>query len=770
MGCTNSKATAVEIAETEVPETFPKEVTVARKFYCNWANATLANHVLTAEPKNEEEVLLAVNWAADNGWTVRAVGIKHNWSPITIVDQGADKNLNKVLLITLMPHMNKVLEVKPAEGDHPAFARVQLGINQITFLSELEKAAGGNGDIGFGLTHTPAPDSITVGGMLAIDGHGTAVPTEEEAKHINPNTATYGSYSNRMLACRAVVYDEATQKYVIREFKRANGTEIAPFLAHVGRAFLTEATLQVEPNYYMRCQSFMNIDWKDMFPAPVDPKHPQEHSMAWHLRHSGRAEAIWFPFTDKPWLKVWTVTDGHKPTASRKVDGPCNYPFSDDLGPNITKYFRSFVGADDDKKDHLIQQIVADEKARLGDKSEAAKKCYGSELLSMIDHACTEATDSVIEVLGGPKQTPVISSLVWVRAATGLLADHSDDIWGPSKNTLIYVRDTTLRVTANGYAVMTNLDNVQQCMYVFVQIYREMIEKYAKEGKYPIACPLEIRVTGLDDPTPIGGPTMDAAVTPPLSALGYDEEAKKNNWNACLWLDVLSLPGATHSNEFYAEMETAMLANPSYKGTNGRIRPEWSKGWGYTKEGPWRSGEFAEHTRNAIPEWDATIEALDKHDAKKLFTNPWMTDFFVKRGHADANKVVAPSQAPKSQLPPDPAPEYAKAEGKSVPQEPTKKDEPKKKEEPKKEETKKEEPKKEEPVPENKPAAETKPAETAKPAEETKPAEAAKPVEENKPAEAAKPVEETKPVEAAKPAEEAKPVEAAKPAEVAATA
>jgi hypothetical protein len=668
MGCGSSTTNPVR-----VPDDFP-QITAARLFYANWDCSTLANHVLTCEPKNEEELLTAVNWAALNKWTVRPVGIKHNWSPITIVSQGPDKDLDKVLLITLMPHMNKVLEVKPAEGDHPAFARVQLGCNQVNFLTALQQAKGGNGDIGFGLTHTPAPDSITVGGMLAIDGHGTAVPTEEEAKHINPNTATYGSYSNRMLACRAVVYDEATQKYVIREFKRANGTEIAPFLAHVGRAFLTEATLQVEPNYYMRCQSFMNIDWKDMFPAPVDPKHPQEHSMAWHLRHSGRAEAIWFPFTDNPWLKVWTVTDGHKPKDSRKVDQVCNYPFSDDLGENITKYFRSFVGADDDKKDHLIKKILEEQEKALGDQAAlATKKSQGPAICKWFNDVVTDVTDTTIEVFGGPRMTPVINKLVWTRVMTGLVATDSDDIWGPSKNTLIYVKDSTLRVTANGYAVMTNIDNVQQCMYVFVQIYKALMEKYAKQGKYPIACPLEIRVTGLDDPTPIGGPKAPAC-SPPLSALCVDEEAKKNNWNACLWLDVLSLPGATHSNDFYAEMEEQMMANPSYNGTNGRIRPEWSKGWGYTKEGPWRSATFRAHTRKTMPEWDATIEALDKHDAKKIFTNPWMTDFFVpmEKAHHHDKSASAPSQMSKNQPPPDPAPEYAKAEGKSVPQEPTK--------------------------------------------------------------------------------------------------
>jgi hypothetical protein len=652
MGCAGSKALPIPNGKDGIPLGFPAKA--ERRLFINWDQSTTASGVLMCSPKDENELLMVVNWAALAGFTVRATGIKHNWSPITIVSQGPDKDLDKVILVSLMEHMNKV-DVIPAADGNPPMAKVQLGCNQIDFLTALEKGKGGNGDIGYGIVHTPAPDSITMGGMLAIDGHGTSIPCPSEAAFIDPKTATYGTYSNRMLACRAVVFDEAKKAYVVKEFKRGQNGEIAPFLAHVGRALLTEATLQIEPNYYMRCQSFMDISWQEMFPATTDPAQPAEKSMAWYLRNCGRAEAIWFPFTDNPWLKVWTVTGPEMPKGSRKVDNACNYPFSDDLGDNITKFFRSFVGADADEKDHLIKEILDAEEQRLGDKEQLKEnKSAGRQLLKWIDDVTTEIADSTVEVIGGPKMTPLINKLVWARCAAGLMTTDSDDIWGPSKNTLIYVKDSTLRVTANGYAVMTNVDHVQQCMYAFTQLYKKLLDKYAAEDKYPIACPLEIRVTGVDDPTPIGGDKMDAE-TPPLSALSYDAEAKQNNWNVALWLDVLSIPGAAFSNEFYVEMEDELMKDPIFNGVNGRIRPEWSKGWGYSKDGPWRSEKFRMHTRKTMPAWDETIGALNKHDKNGLFTNPWMKDFFVPIAEAKDSEAKPPTDA-KLERAPDPAP------------------------------------------------------------------------------------------------------------------
>jgi len=629
MGCGASKEEPKKAADPmdSVPADFPAGVEAARQLYKNWDQSVMAARVLQCHPKNQEEIIKVANWAAGKGWKVRATGIKHNWSPITITPMGVTTDLDGVVLVSLMKYMKKVT-VHPAKDGAAPYCVAQLGVQSLDFLTALENHKdGGTDQIGYGLVHTPAPDSITLGGMLAIDGHGTAVPSESEKPFNDPaKKANFGTFSNLILAVRALVWDDATKAYTFKEFRRERGDEILPFLTHVGRSILSEATLQVQKNYNMRCRSILNVHWTKMFPRTEDPKKPQPDSMAWHLQQSGRAEAIWFPFTEYPWLKVWTVTDGNKPSESKAVTSACNYPFSDNLGDDITELFRTVMGQDKDVQESQIKMALNKDKERIGEGHE--KVPAHEKLKDFISELTNDIAETGAAIIGTPKLTPVLSKMVWLRVVTGLTTTGNWDIWGPSKNSLIYVKDTTLLVTANGYVIMTNEDNVQDCMYEFTQMYEKLIKKFQADGKYPISCPLEIRVTGIDDPAQIGDGTF---ATPPMSALCYDDEAKSHKWNRALWLDVLSLPDAPHSNAFYVEMEKQVLECPAFNGTKGRIRPEWSKGWGYSEKGPWKSESFLTHTRQALPRWNEMMAALDKHDPKELFSNPWMKSFFCRR-------------------------------------------------------------------------------------------------------------------------------------------
>ena len=101
------------------------------------------------------------------------------------------------------------------------------------------------------------------------------------------------------MALTAVVWDGAAGQYVLKTFRR-DDPACAPFLVHLGRAFIVEATLQAGVNKRMRCQSYVNIPASEMFAAAGSGGRTFDS----FLQKSGRAEAIWFPFTDKPWLKV----------------------------------------------------------------------------------------------------------------------------------------------------------------------------------------------------------------------------------------------------------------------------------------------------------------------------------------------------------------------------------------------------------------------------------------------------------------------------------
>ncbi len=111
---------------------------------------------------------------------------------------------------------------------------------------------------------------------------------------------------------------------------------------------------------------------------------------------------------------------------------------------------------------------------------------------------------------------PVLGAAQLQVASLGLAATASADLWGPSKNTLLYLRPTTLRVTANGYAVLTARTGVQRVVHEFTRFYRERLAAHAARGRFPVNGSVEIRVTGLDDPADAGVP---GARAPLLSAL-----------------------------------------------------------------------------------------------------------------------------------------------------------------------------------------------------------------------------------------------------------
>jgi hypothetical protein len=99
-----------------------------------------------------------------------------------------------------------------------------------------------------------------------------------------------------------------------------------------------------------------------------------------------------------------------------------------------------------------------------------------------------------------------------------------------------------------------------------------------------------------------------------------------------VWLDALTLPGTPSSNAFYRELEQWIFAN--YSGDYAAVRPEWSKGWGYTDAAAWSDGAVLSNT---VPDayrvgqasdatWDAALAALDAFDPHRIFGNAFLDD------------------------------------------------------------------------------------------------------------------------------------------------
>ncbi|MFK0285997.1 cholesterol oxidase substrate-binding domain-containing protein [Streptomyces sp. NPDC090499] len=529
------------VAAAELPG-FPAEVEPYRSAYRNWVGEITADGLWACAPADAGQVLAVVDWAWRNGWRVRARGSSHGWSPLTITEgTGAD---DRVLLVDTASRLTGL------SLDSDSAVRAGTGVTLEALLTFLEGH-------GLGLAAAPAPGDLTLGGALAIDAHGTAVPADGEEPVPGH---TYGSLSNLVLSLTAVVWDGGSGGYVLRTFRR-DEADCAALLTHLGRALVTEVVLRVGADRSLRCVSRTDVPAAELFAAPGSGGR----TLDGFLSRSGRVEAIWFAFTEYPWLKEWSIAPV-RPLASRHVTSPYNYPFSDN-----------------------VPTVVAD----------------------LVGRMVSDAAWYLAPVLGNA-QLDV--------AALGLTATLSSDIWGPSKNTLLYIRPTTLRVGANGYAVLTRRADVQRVVHEFTSFYRERLTAYAASGRFPVNGSVEIRVTGLDESSDAG---VAGAQVPALSAVRPREGA-----DTAVWLDVLTLPGTPHAEAFLRELEEFLFGR--FEGT----RVEWSKGWGYTESGVW-SDEAVLGTR--VPEsfggavWDAAVEVLDRLDPHRVFSNGFLDRVLVRR-------------------------------------------------------------------------------------------------------------------------------------------
>ncbi|PCE29944.1 cholesterol oxidase substrate-binding domain-containing protein [Burkholderia ubonensis] len=528
------------------PPGFPADIPLYKQAFQNWSGEIVVQDVWTAAPRSADDVVATVNWARANGYRVRPRGYMHNWSPLTLEPGAAPAN------IVLLDTTKSLTAVSVDTSTRPARVTAQTGVSLETLLAKLE-------DYGLGVVAAPAPGDITLGGALAIDAHGTAVPAVGEA--LQPGH-TYGSLSNLVIALTAVVFDPASRQYALRTFQR-NDPDIGAFLAHIGRALVVEVTLAAGPNQRLRCQSFIDIPASELFSANA----AQGRTVASFLDQSGRLEAIWFPFTTCPWLKVWSLKPS-KPLLSRPVTQPYNYPFSDSIPQSLSD---------------LVKRII---------------------------------------IGGEGALTPLFGQTQYAITTAGLALTLSADIWGWSRTVLQYIRPTTLRVTANGYAVLARRADVQRVVSEFVQYYQNRVDAYKARGEYPMNGPVEIRITGLDKPAEAGA----GAVVPTLSALKPRPDHPE--WDVAVWFDILTLPGTPAADRFYREIEQWMLSN--YSGAYATVRPEWSKGWAYTDTAAWQDDTMLATTipnlqsagQPAASNWEAARATLERYDPQRIFRSP----------------------------------------------------------------------------------------------------------------------------------------------------
>lgn len=532
------------------PPNFPVGIELYQQVYENWSQEIKVDDVWTCAPRTATDVVALANWARAHGWRLRPSGSKHGWAPFTVLpEQRADV---KVVLVDTTAHLNSIMVGKRG-AQH--VVTTGPGAHMDDVLVALQRA-------GRGWSSIPAPGDITIAGAVSISGHGAALPAkgEKTAGH------SFGSMSNRILSLEAVVWDGPSGRYKLRTFHRSESITKA-LLTTMGRMFVTSFTLVTEPLVNLRCVSYVDIPANELFAAPGAPSTTRTFQR--FVDEAGRVEAIWFPYTDTPWLKVWSVAPT-KPKRARAVTGAYNYPFSDNIPTPVSELATALLN-------------------------------------------------------GRPGATPQFGKMSLAASTAGLTACDAFDLWGPARNTQHYIKPTTIRASDFGWAVITKRDNIQRVMFEFFDKFRELNQKYEARGQWPANMPVEVRCSGIDDVSALG----IAGAEPPTLSTATPVESHPE-WDAAIWLNVLALPGTPGNYAFKEELERWLI--DKYVGDYATVRAEWCKGWAFTKERDFSNGDVLDrtipnsfrHGRNPSNNWDWTIARFNELDPHRIFTNPFV--------------------------------------------------------------------------------------------------------------------------------------------------
>jgi hypothetical protein len=284
--------------------------------FTDWSGYVQVPEVQIARISSADEVAAVCNWAAENGYTIRAVGRSHNWSPI-LMDPKTPPN-SKVMLVDT----TKLNACSFAIVNGVPLATFGTGITMDDATAYLEKNLD-NGKAspapGYSFPHMPAPGNLSLGGILAIGAHGTLVPSGTEQPDV------MGCLSNFIVAFDAVVTDPngpTPQTYTVRHFERTEA-DASAFLVHLGRALVTSVTLRVIPNYYLQLTClFPNV--ADLFSLPSQTGQPSAPTFSDLLDDYGRVEVLWFPYNHLAFVQC---NKRQSSAIDPQVQRPYNYPW-----------------------------------------------------------------------------------------------------------------------------------------------------------------------------------------------------------------------------------------------------------------------------------------------------------------------------------------------------------------------------------------------------------------------------------------------------------
>lgn len=539
-------------AQQSINDIWTSGLEISYESFSNWADQiNRTQPFLVVHPRTSQQVASIVTWAYSVGKYVRVQGHRHSYPPITVSEQD---DPSKVILLDFKRHMTRMrmgsVGINAGPGPHTssrmATVITETGATMESFMTFAERN-------GYGIVMSPIiGGDATVGGVLAIGGHGAAIPALNEPL-VGPGYS-FGSVSNLIVEMKAIVWDPHTRRYVVKIFTRSD-PEIAALIVHVGRAIITEVSLMVGQNYNMRCVSRIDVPAWELYAHPNNATGLRTFDALSDI--AGRVDIIWYPFAENPWLKIWEVSE-RKPDTAKVTTGPYNYQFNSTL-----------------------------------DNPQTPGPVFGPQTVRNLERGLTQTR-------------------TW-------------DIWGPSKDTILYYNRTKSPLVYSGFVILTNRRNMQQIFYEVGEFYRNLLNEYGSRGQYPIDQYIKMRACGLDNPEDTRIP---GAVAPILSPTG--PMRSRPDYDVGVWMNTLTTTRRPFSDEFMRRFEE--WAYTRYNGRDGLARPEWSKNWGHTNQAPFTSSSFIHEIIPrvfGIEEWNHAIGTLDKLDPHHVISNELLRTMMV---------------------------------------------------------------------------------------------------------------------------------------------
>ncbi|CAL8103766.1 unnamed protein product [Orchesella dallaii] len=468
------------------PPNFPFGIYAQLSDFSNWAESLRVQNLWTVQPRTPKDVVALANWAYVYGYQLRAKGFSNSWAPLTVTQ---NTKCSSTIMVDTTKYLTQMKMISSKTNDHLRAVHVQTGASMENLMVFLEHHNAG-------LYAAPMMGHSTVGGVLAVGGHGIGAPRRGTRA---PTGYSAGSLSNLILSFKAIVWDHDAQSYTLKKFTRTDEDSKA-FLTHIGRAFLTDVRLMVGPAYNMHCESHFDYTPETLLAKPTHINSHQE-SLAGLLEKFNSVDLSIYPYSDSMWTMICSnstrLGDG-----SRYIAKP--YPFADratDEGVSRS------VSA-------LVSQFLA-----------------GFHYLS-----------------------PLISKVSYNFDMLNIKMSRNDNIWGTSNNILLRYRDLYVKSTSSGYAILINRDRVQKVASEIYSFYSGLVGKYSAAWKFPQNEPFQITVTGLDDPAEIPGL---GEFDPP--ALSFLSPMRGKNFDTAVFIQVSAIVGTRHYESFMRELESFLF-------------------------------------------------------------------------------------------------------------------------------------------------------------------------------------------------------------------